>query len=362
MMPEGYASNFGKKVDMEVGKLSHLKSHDCHVFMETLVPIAFCDLPERIWKLITKISLFFKNLCSSTLREENLHWMDQNIRVTSSKMENIFSCGFFDVMEHLLIHLVHEARLGGPVQCRWMYPFERIIGKCKTFVKQRNRIEGSICEAYLAKETAHFCSYYFESNVPCARNRPNRHTVDLRNDPLYPSMSIFNQPGRCSKDVRKRSLSDIEFKSATLHVLLNCPEVVPFFNHFMGQFGHDGVYTRFDTWFKQFVNDPNNGVNQFLKDISWGPGVEVTTMSKYTVNGYKFHTEDCSKHKNNNNSGVWVQGGDGNQDGDIDYYGVLKEIIELEYIGWPYKKLILFRCKCLTHIQQEVQEYTINTT
>lgn len=104
--------------------------------------------------------------------------------------------------------------------------------------------------------------------MPCARNRPNRHTIDLGNDPLYPPMSIFNQPGRCSKDVRKRSLSDIEFKSATLHVLLNCPEVVPFLNHFVSQFGHDAVYTRFDTWFKQFVNDPNNGVNQFLKDIS----------------------------------------------------------------------------------------------
>lgn len=104
----------------------------------------------------------------------------------------------------------------------------RTIGKCKQFVKQRNRIEGSICEAYLAKETAHFCSYYFESNVPCSRNRPNRHTVECVNDPLYPPMSIFNQPGRCSKDVRKRSLSDMEYKSATLHVLLNCPEVVPF--------------------------------------------------------------------------------------------------------------------------------------
>ncbi|WMV54577.1 hypothetical protein MTR67_047962 [Solanum verrucosum] len=28
--------------------------------------------------------------------------------------------------EHLPIHLVQEARLGGPVQTRWMYPFERI--------------------------------------------------------------------------------------------------------------------------------------------------------------------------------------------------------------------------------------------
>lgn len=42
---------------------------------------------------------------------------------------------------------------------------------------------------------------------------------------------------------------------------------------------------------------------------------------------------------------MWVQGGDDNKDGDIDYYGVLKEIIELEFTGWTYKKLILFRCR-----------------
>nr|XP_018625072.1 uncharacterized protein LOC108944464 [Nicotiana tomentosiformis] len=203
-MPESYASNLGKRADMVEGKLTHMKSHDCHIFMETLIPIAFCGFPENIWKPITEISLFFKDLCSTTLREENLFQMNRNIPVISNKLERIFPCGFFDVMEHLSIHLVHETRLGGPVQCRWMYPFERTIGKCKQFVKQRNRIEGSICEAYLAKETAHFCSYYFDSHVPCARNRPNRHNVVIEIDPLYPPMSVFNQPGRGSKDRTKR--------------------------------------------------------------------------------------------------------------------------------------------------------------
>ena len=33
---------------------------------------------------------------------------------------------FFDSMEHLPIHLPFEAKGGGPVQYRWMYPFERL--------------------------------------------------------------------------------------------------------------------------------------------------------------------------------------------------------------------------------------------
>ncbi|XP_059292865.1 uncharacterized protein LOC132046299 [Lycium ferocissimum] len=101
--------------------------------------------------------------------------MHQNIPVITSKLEKILPPGFFDVMEHLPIHLAEEARLGGPVHCRWMYPFERTIGKSKRGVKQKHRVEGSICESYLAKETTHFCSYYFGNDVPCLRNRPNRH-------------------------------------------------------------------------------------------------------------------------------------------------------------------------------------------
>ncbi|KAM3238024.1 hypothetical protein P3L10_013054 [Capsicum annuum] len=72
----GHASNLGKCVDMEHGKLFGMKSHDCHVFMETLLPIAFSSLPERIWKPMTEISLFFKDLYSSTLMEENLVRME----------------------------------------------------------------------------------------------------------------------------------------------------------------------------------------------------------------------------------------------------------------------------------------------
>jgi len=32
-------------------------------------------------------------------------------------------------------------------------------------IKNKTRVEGSICEAYLVQETSHFCSYYFESHV-----------------------------------------------------------------------------------------------------------------------------------------------------------------------------------------------------
>jgi hypothetical protein len=40
-------------------------------------------------------------------------------------LEMIFPPLFFDLMEHLPIYLPFEIKIGGPVQCRWMYPFKR---------------------------------------------------------------------------------------------------------------------------------------------------------------------------------------------------------------------------------------------
>ena len=51
-----------------------------------------------------------------------------------------------------------------------------------------------------------------------------------------------------------------------------------------------------------------------MKDISWGH-IKTYSMNKYVVNGFKFTTEEYSKYKKTNNSGVWVKGGDGNLDG-----------------------------------------------
>nr|XP_009776421.1 PREDICTED: uncharacterized protein LOC104226201 isoform X1 [Nicotiana sylvestris] len=144
-IPDGYASNLSNCVGMKKGKLMYMKSHDCHIFMESLLPIAFSALPERIWKPITEISLFFKDLCSNTLREENLVLMESNIHLMISKLAKKIPCGFFNVMEHLPIHLVREARLGGSVQCRWMYPFESFYPP-----KATKAVVESMCSFYHA--------------------------------------------------------------------------------------------------------------------------------------------------------------------------------------------------------------------
>jgi hypothetical protein len=42
----------------------------------------------------------------------------------SCKLEKIFPPGWFNLMQHLLFHIPSEAKVGGPVQYRWMHRTE----------------------------------------------------------------------------------------------------------------------------------------------------------------------------------------------------------------------------------------------
>ncbi|KAI0504324.1 hypothetical protein KFK09_015276 [Dendrobium nobile] len=124
-MPDGYGSNISRCVDLKSARLFGLKSHDCHIIMEVLLPIIVSMLPDYISNPLIELSIFFKDLCSSKLSENALRRYEDNIPIILCKLEKIFPPGFFYSMEHLPVHLPYEARVGGPVQYRWMYPFER---------------------------------------------------------------------------------------------------------------------------------------------------------------------------------------------------------------------------------------------
>ncbi|VVA40801.1 PREDICTED: transposase, partial [Prunus dulcis] len=78
-----------------------------------------------------------------------------------------FPPSFFDIMVHLVVHLVREVRLCGPVYFRWMYPFERYMKVLKGYVQNRTRPEGCIAERYIAEEAVEFCIYLMLVQLEC---------------------------------------------------------------------------------------------------------------------------------------------------------------------------------------------------
>lgn len=350
-LPDGYASTLCRCVDLREAKLFGMKSHDCHVFMQRLLPIAFRSLPDPIWNTLTEFSQFFRELTSPILKKENLHVMEKNIPIILCKLEQIFPPSFFDSMEHLPIHLPYEARVGGPVQYRWMYPFERFIRTLKDKVTNSSSVEGSICEAYLVEEASTFASYYYPPDVTCRRTRVPRNDDGGESCSIRQPLSIFNYFGRPSGKCTTYFLQDKEMKAAHLYVLLNCPEVEPFLSMYTDMLQDLGVAdsevdkvisTSFPNWFSEYVSK-NHVEDNFLRSLAWGPKRKVNKWSVYYVNGYKFNTIDHGNGMSTTNCGVSVQGG---EDGEIDndYYGVLTDIVEVYYTGWPIKTLVLFKC------------------
>ena len=47
-MPDGYASNLDRCVNVAQGKFFGMKSHICYVFMECLLSVALRELPDHV--------------------------------------------------------------------------------------------------------------------------------------------------------------------------------------------------------------------------------------------------------------------------------------------------------------------------
>ena len=67
-MPQGYSSNIKTLVSMTDLKLVGLKSHDCHVLMQQLLPVAIRGiLPKKVRHAIIRLCLFFNAVCSKVI-------------------------------------------------------------------------------------------------------------------------------------------------------------------------------------------------------------------------------------------------------------------------------------------------------
>ena len=77
---------------------------------------------------IIRLCLFFKALCSKIIDPGKLDALQAQVIITLCQLEMYFPPSFFDIMVQLVIHLVREVKLCGPVYLRYMYPFERYMG------------------------------------------------------------------------------------------------------------------------------------------------------------------------------------------------------------------------------------------
>jgi hypothetical protein len=110
----------------------------------------------------------------------------------------------------------------------------------------------------------------------------------------------------------------------------------------------------FSRWLRDYVETCNNNVviTNEIRNLAAGPLFTVTRYEIMNINGYMFYTMTQDKKSVYQNSGVRVRAVvDDSHDDDDDtetdtYYGQIKEIWELDYVGL---KVALFPCRWVTN-------------
>ncbi|WMV36782.1 hypothetical protein MTR67_030167 [Solanum verrucosum] len=263
-VPDGFSSNISQCVNLKDHKISGLKSHDCHILLQHILPLALRGmLSKEVFEPLIELSNFFCVLGSKELMIDDLTHIEAQIPIILCKLEKVFP-PFFDVMVHLPVHLAGAAQIGGPIHYRWMYPIERWLYFLKSLI----------------------------GNRACPKEFAQNH-IDTA-----------------------QHLTDAEWNQ------------------------------EFIEWFKDRVAQLHKANNsQLMEDLlslSRRPTKYSTHSNGYIVNGYRFHVEDHDQMLRTQNCGVVVVGESDKDSENVDYYGILTDVIELQFIS--NKRVILFRC------------------
>ena len=127
---------------MKENKSQNLKSHDCHVLMTQLLPVALRGiLPENVRLAIVKVCAFLNAISKKIIDSEILPRLQRDVVQCLVSFELVFPPSFFNIMTHLLVHLAEEIVILGPVFLHNMLPFERFMGVLKKYIHNRARPE-----------------------------------------------------------------------------------------------------------------------------------------------------------------------------------------------------------------------------
>jgi hypothetical protein len=117
--PSGYSSNIKGIINMKDKKFTNPKAHDCHMLMTQMLLVAFRAV---------KLCAFLNEISQKAIDPRNLEKLQKDVVQCLVNFELAFPPSFFNIMTHLLVHLVKEITILGPVFLHNMWPFR---GSCQ---------------------------------------------------------------------------------------------------------------------------------------------------------------------------------------------------------------------------------------
>ncbi|GJW79792.1 hypothetical protein Tco_0143767 [Tanacetum coccineum] len=285
-LPDGFGSNFKHKVTDNDTNIMGLKSHDCHIMMQRLLPYGLQQyLPPAVATPIIELCSFFKQICSQTLMEDDMLKAQSKVVDILCNLELIYPPAFFDIMIHLVIHLPPEALEGRPIRPRWI-------------------------------------SHYFW-DVTMKFNRPDCN-VDC--PPPTCQFQVFRS---LCKLIGLRSVIRFdhqELKKVIWYVLHNSPEIDTYRAKFKSEFPNQDMKEEFPDWFgsqirqRHIDKDPSVSASSELFALACGPTQTPISVNSSVVNGVRFVVHSRDERRTTQNSGICSPG---DKDGEM-YYGQLE--------------------------------------
>ena len=371
----GYCGKISRYLDTDKKRFSGMKSHDCHVMMTQILPVALRGIMDKhVRDTLIGLCNFFDVISRKSISVKQLRRLQEEIVVILNELEMYFPPAFFDVMVHLCVHIVDDIIDLGPSFLHNMMPFERMNGIIKGFVRNMSRPDGSIVQGYLAQECISFCE-----NFLYGADQPPGVSVGL---PVNKHDGRLEGDGHCNG---RRELhvaySDrrSDFDRANLVVLQHLDEVDPFVAlhkeiiakkyRDRGVCRTDAEVTRehnstFLHWFKEHIiaNPPEEGSKDglLIYALAHGPSPNLVTYQAYDINGYTFYTEAKDMDSDDQNSGVTMECMTGSDNGATErFYGRVEEIWELDYSG--LHNTTMFRVRWAKNVERENRIFTTMT-
>ena len=122
-----------------------MMSHDCHVMMMQILPVALRDIMDKhVHDTLIGLCNFFDLISQKSISVKQLQRLQEEIVVILNELEMYFPPTFFDVMVHLCVHIVDVIIDLVPSFPHYMVSFERLNGVVKGFVRNMSRPDGSI--------------------------------------------------------------------------------------------------------------------------------------------------------------------------------------------------------------------------
>ncbi len=138
--------------------------------MQQLVPLCLCGLMDQQTRIaIMCFSRIFRCICAKVLDLADMGTLREDTSITMCKLEMTMPPSFFDIMFHLILHLVDELDMCGPAHTRWIYCVEHLNKILKGYVQNMAQPEASMAIKYLMDETLGLITEYMDQFQPSKR-------------------------------------------------------------------------------------------------------------------------------------------------------------------------------------------------